>query len=420
MNTSIHLSRSAEQRSPNLRRRPKLALVRSVFAAFALFASSALFAQSEDVAVWEQIYRSSQTDDQRVDTMTKIVDMHDRAFAPFMIQALDELTRSQLTVGTTQQIAAKNKLALMIVRELGNLESSDAFEAVWQAYLDAQDPVLKAASAVTLGRIQASEYAPRLALDLAAINLAPVASNSRAQETLALGLVTSLQAMKDPAGFEPVFLASLGWYSTVSKVKETAKEAIKTMVDDPTDSLTNILGSNPDITVKQAAVEAAFASKAPAERKLALLRKALRIGLDRVSPDVADQRATARFRTTVIQNLSSLADKAPETVLMLIEMVKMDKRSDASNDETLAAIVALGINGSDDAARFLSERLMSYNNLERSDGNTVRDKSLIRQYVVSMKASKNPLVRPALLDASRSDYDSNIARLVTDALTVFN
>ena len=101
---------------------------------------------------------------------------------------------------------------------------------------------------------------------------------------------------------------------------------------------------------------------------------------------------------------------------MLIEMIGMDKRSEASNDETLAAIVALGINGSEEAARFLSDRLMTYNNLERSGGNTVRDKSLIRQYVVSMKASRNPAVRPALLDASRSDYDSSITRLVADAL----
>ena len=388
----------------------------AVLAAMALCTVSGLFAQSEDIAVWEQIYRSAQNDEQRVDTMTKIVEMHDRAFAPFMIQALDELTRSQLSLGTPQQVAAKNKLALMIVRELGSLEIGEAFEAVWQAYLDARDPALKAASAVTLGQIQATEYAPRLALDLASINLAPVASNSRAQETVALGLVTSLWMMKEPVGFEPVFLASIGWYSTVSKVKDTAKQAVATMVDDPTDSLTNILGSNPDISVKQMAVEAAFASKAPVARKLALLRKALRIGLDRVSSDLADQRAAARFRTTVIQCLSSLGDRSPETVPMLIEMIGMDKRSEASNDETLAAIVALGINGSEEAARFLSDRLMTYNNLERSGGNTVRDKYLIRQYVVSMKASRNPAVRPALLDASRSDYDSSITRLVADAL----
>lgn len=390
--------------------------MRSCFVAIALLFCSFVFAQSEDIAVWEQVYRSSQTDDQRLDTMKKIVGTHDRAYVPFLIQSLDELTRGQLNIGTVQEIATKNALSLLIVQELGFLESSEAFQEVYQVYVDAQDPVLKAAAAVCLGKIQATEYVYRLASDLKSINIAPIASNSKAQETIALALVTSLGAMKNPVGFEPVFLASFSWYSSSSRVKESAKEAIKTMVDDPIDSLTAILFSNPDLLVKQNAVETAFNSKASAERKLEFLRKALRLGLDRVSPELSDQRATAQFRVKVIQNISSLKDTSVETVPMLIEMVRMDKKSDVSTDETLAAFVALGINGSNEAARFLAERLMYYNNMERNGGNTVRDKSMVRQIVVSMKTSKNPVVKPALQDASRSDYDANIVKLIQEAL----
>jgi hypothetical protein len=97
----------------------------------------------------------------------------------------------------------------------------------------------------------------------------------------------------------------------------------------------------------------------------------------------------------------------------------MDKKNDATLEETLKAYMALGVNGTDDAAKYLAAKLSEYNEKERSKANTVRDKSLIRQIVASMKTSKNPIVKNALNEGLYIDYDNSILRPMRDAVNSF-
>jgi hypothetical protein len=302
------------------------------------------------------------------------------------------------------------------VRELGDLKSPESAELVFRVYTDATESIIRGEAAVALGKIRATDYAPRLALDLSAINTGPKPTIARDQEIIALGLVQGLNAMRAAEGYEAVFLASLGWYPSSSRVKETAKAATLTMVDDPGESLMAIMTKNPSLDIKTTALETELASNAPADRKADFAKKALKAGLDRVATDPTTRAALIKFRTTATVGLTALKDSSPDAVPLYIEEIKMDKKNDQTLDETLKAYVALGVNGSDVAADYLASKLAEYNDFEMSKANTPRDKSLIRQIVASMALTKNPKVRAALQGASVIDYDANIIRLIKDAL----
>jgi hypothetical protein len=229
--------------------------------------------------------------------------------------------------------------------------------------------------------------------------------------------VQGLNLMRASEGYEPVFLASFGWYSTSSRVKETARAASLTMVDDPADSLLAILVGNPDLRIKQAALDTVLASKAPDGKKAEVAARALRIGIERAASDAETRAATAKLRVTSLSALAALRDHRQENVSLYAQVIQMDRKNDATLEETLKAYVALGVNGSDPAAQFLAAKLTEYNGYEKSKANTPRDKSLIRQIIASMMLAKNPLVKNSLVQGQFIDYDSNILRLIKDALS---
>lgn len=374
------------------------------------------FTISENVAVWVSIYRKTENYEQRASIMLKIMDLHDRDFAPVLKEYLDDIILHGIDEGTTKERDAKRKLALLIVRELGNLKTTDASETVHTLYVNTGDRVLKAESAIALGKMRATQYAADLAADLQKINLNPNSTDFRFQEIEALALVKCLVTMRSLDGFESVFLASIGWYSSFSRVRETATAALATMVDDPTDSIMKIVIANPSLDVKLTALETALRSKAVAERKAAVASRTLEIALTRGTSDVASASALSRLRVASLNALVSLGDRTESNVELYSKVIELDKKNDATLEETLKAYMALGVNGQDAAAKYLAGRLTFFNDRERSKANTVRDKSLIRQIIASMKTSANKLCRASLVEAQFIDYDSSIIRLVNDAL----
>jgi hypothetical protein len=381
--------------------------------------SAGLFAVNENVAVWEQIYRKADNVDQRISIMLKIMDFKDREFAPLLSEALDDMVVHKIDSGSAKEKFSKIQLARLIVQELGNLKSAEYASSVFAVYTDTADPKLKSDAAVALGQMRATDYAERFAADLQSLNLKPDPAEFRGQEILALGLVQSLDSMRSVKGYEPVFLASLGWYSSVSKVRETAKAALVTMVDDPSESVLNIVVNNSSIDIKTAALESVLASKAPDEKKASVAAAALDIAINRATNDVASRTAVAKLRVSSLDALIGLQDHSGANVNFYTDIIKMDKKNDATLEETLKAYMALGVNGTDDAAKYLAAKLSEYNEKERSKANTVRDKSLIRQIVASMKTSKNPIVKNALNEGLYIDYDNSILRPMRDAVNSF-
>ncbi len=384
----------------------------------ALFALVSAWSASEDAVVWEEIYNRVSSDEQRVAVMLKIMDMKDPDIAPMLIRSLDRLLVENVESGRATDRGYRVLLARLTVRELGDLGETGAAETLFRAYVDPKDALLRGEAAVALGKIRAVAYAPRFADDLARINLGPNGPARRDQEILALSLVEALELMRDPVGYESVFLASTAWYGSATRVRESAERALTTMVDDPTDTIASIIERNPSMTVRAAALRAAFRSKAGDDRKAAIARRSIALGIERATVDKRGLAEAAAFRAEAVNSLARVRDRSPESVPLLAAVIAMDGKDDSSLDESIRAYAALGVNGSDEAAGYLASRLDEYGARETDKLNTARDKTLIRQILSSMRAAKNPLVRDSLLRAQHVDFDEGILRLVRETLEV--
>jgi hypothetical protein len=378
--------------------------------------SSAVFADPENVAVWGEIYNTVSTDDQRIAVLLVIMDFEDRDFNPVLAKALEDVIARQLEKGTPTEVLGKTQIARLIVQEMGILKSSEYSALVNRVYRESKNIPLKSDAALTLGQMRAVEYAPSLAQDLRALNATPGITEKRDQEILAMALVRSLNEMRDPSGYDAVFMATLSWYSSFSKVRETARDALVTMVDDPSEKLLEIMVKNQDIEVKNAALEAVLISKAGDDKKRGIATRALTIGLEYTSLDQKAVQAATRLRIAALTALAGLGDKDAANVPLYIRIVLADKKNESTFDETIKAYVALGVNGSNEAAAFLAQKMAEHNELEKRKANSTRDKLLIRQILASMTTAKNPAVRNVLMQAQFIDHDAGILALIKETL----
>lgn len=382
--------------------------------------SVSLYAVNENVVMWERIYEETRSDEQRMAVMLQIMEFQDKDFSPVIQKALEELASTSLTKGSTTELRNKVELAKLIVRELGNLKALESADTILAVYKETKDEFLKAEAAIALGKMRAITTSEQLARDLSDMNQPTDADQKRYREIIALGLVQSLQVMRSPLGFEPVFLAGAdGWYSAGSGVKEAARNATLTMVDDPTENIMVIVEKNPSVDIKIKALEVAMASKATAERKNVVAAKAFVIGVERVAKDLTAKLAAKDLRMKAMEGLIRNADKTVAMVEPLrIFIETMDDKTDMTKDEILRAYVLLGVNTTNEAAQVLADKFAMYNELQKNGATTPRDKEIMKQILVSMLNAKNPLVRKVLTQAQFNEkHDGAILREIKNVLS---
>ena len=362
---------------------------------------------NEVTAVWERIYRQSVSDDQRYAVMLKIMELKNKDFAPLISESLEKLFTSKIESADITKTRTKIALAKLLIQELGNLRSADDAQLVGNVYLDVKDPFLKSDAAVALGKMRATDYAEKLSLDLTAINISPDQANPGPKEILAYGLVQSLELMHSSIGFKPAFFASIGWYSNVRQVKDIARSAVKTMIEDPSPQLREIIVTDTDYSHKISALDATTDTNAPAASKNDIARIALGQGLNAHENDPQKKRQLAELRGKSIKILVANQDKAPETVSLYRRILE----EKFSVDESLIAFVGLGRNASKDAVTLLIEKMTEYNERQKAKKNTSDDdRKIIMQIIQSLKDTKSPEAKNVLITATFSDHDGTVTR----------
>jgi HEAT repeat protein len=326
-------------------------------------------------------------------------------------ESLDKLYVSKIESPDSSQTRTKIALAKLLIQELGNLRSIDDAQLVANIYRDVKDPFLKAEAAVALGKMRATDSVEQLARDLADLNLKPDQANPRPKEILAYGLVQAMELMHSPVGFEPVFFASLGWYSGTSQVKEIARNALKGIVDDPSPQLKNIIIKDTLYDHKMLALESANESKAPQEAKAEIARIGLEQGLNAHETDVQKNAQLSAIRIAAIKMLVTNQDKSPDSVSLLQRVLDLKYNA----DEILVGYVALGRNGSDPAVKLLVALMNGYNERQKSGKNTADDRRFIMQVIQSLKETGSPNAKPVLVEAQFYNHDGTVARSAADA-----
>lgn len=366
-----------------------------------VFASAGTFLfADEQSAVWERIYRNAVNDEMRYAVLLNIRELHDRQFGNLLTDALTDLVSRRIELGDNNQVEVKVRLATAIVQELGDLKEVGAADQVYQVYKEITNyPFLKSEAAMALGKMRATDYIPDLVRGLSDIDLQPDRDKAAAQEIVAFGLVQSLATMRDARGYEPVFFASIGWYSPQRKVKETARSMLKTMVSDPTDSLLTIIKGQPTPVNKLYALQAEDDSTAPDAGKAKVALAALEDGVRVIPADIVEATQWGDLRKESLKVLIKAKDKSPEAVVLYRQQYKTAGLAHDTT-EILSLLQALGVNGSPDALAYLIELMQGFNVRANTPGLlTDFDVQQTRTILQAFKTANDPAARPVLLEA---------------------
>ena len=369
-------------------------------------------AASDTSALWDRIYRDAATESQRYDVMLKMVDVNDPDISAVLQTALSSLYARRIENGSVADQRTKINLAELIISRLGTLTAPDSKVLLMRIYNEAKDPYLKGESAQALGKMGAAEYAEFFARDLADLNLKPDVGDTHSQEVKAAYLVAALAFLKAPVGLEPVFSASIGWYSPASKVKEQARTAFTVMSDNPIPFLQGVIEKPTTVTTKLRAIEAAANSAGAPALKASLARAALGQGLMIKGNDLLNSTDLAALRIKALRMLVAAADADATSVPLIGNSIKF---LGASVEEVLLGYEALGKNTSSASVAFLVAQLTEYHRRQKEGvKNTDDERRFIRAIIADFALQKPSAAKAVLTEVQFSNHDAQITREAKD------
>jgi len=378
--------------STSLRRISRAAVITA-----ALLPAPSIAMASEVSEMYARLYERAYTLQQKQEIMVAIEEQDDPDMAPFLVNALDALVSSRLTVTGSTEKNLHTQLMRMVSKKLGELRARDAAALLYTVVKEAEDPVLKGEALAALGSIGVGSYAEKIAVILRDLNMNQ-GGNVQASETVASGCITALERLREPVGFVPVFDASVGWYSR--RIKDAAGRAMTLMVDDPSEMLCGILRNDASFYAMLRAVETAAASSARPAGKTQVAVTALRQALLRGGRNPVEDTLLSQIRTTASVILRDQKADSKEAVPMLQQILSLDT---AGAGEKMTVLEALGASGSDESAAVLISYLKWFNDRKESDIQA-KDDRLLRSTIQILGDMKKRKATEELLRVKTLGY----------------
>lgn len=366
---------------------------------------------NEMAMVWSRLYQRALTLEQKYAIMLNIAEMDDRDMIPLMEAALDEIVEMRNNITGPAEKALYADLTRLVVQTVGNLKARETASQVFAVLEEAEHPLVKADALIALGKMRARDYSEHIAVRLRSINFFP-SEDFGSDEKVAYGAIISLAKLKEAIGFSPVFFASIGWYS--DRVKEKAKEALPYITDDPSEFLIDIAQREPSFSVKNEAIQAIIDTKASSEKKIEVAKVGLYQGIVHETQDLSEKYQLSKLRKTSISIL--IANKS--TDLETVKLLKDTISKDFDINEKLDAIIALGVNGTEAAAKVLSDFLMELNERQMSG---IRDQDdpgyrTVKALMAAIASTGSKTGLPALMAVEFSEYSPAITRMAKEYL----
>ncbi len=375
---------------------------------FVLIASAAAGQEGES---WARLYRRIPDLKQKYSIMQNITVLDDRSLEPFLLTSLNELVYGELSQYRTDKNTYSDweLLTRSIVKELGDIKAQSAVETIWDIVETTDVPLLKAESLIALGNIRALNYAPEIAVMLRNLNF-NTSDDRDAAEIVAYAAVTALGKMKDDIGFEPVFDASVGWYS--DRVSDLAYLELKTLSENPVGQLVKIIEGNPDYKYKRYALQTALSLDVSDSEKTSASVTALSEGLKYSENDYELNLQLTKLRIDAITSLITLGAATPESPRLLDKAI-----NEGDIDEKLISIQALGVDGSDEAATILAARLSDFNERQASGISLDNEELLlVKQLMFALGESGNQIGIQPLKEMSFVGFTPAILRKADEAM----
>lgn len=384
----------------------------SMFLLVALLMAVPVVFGDEVSAIWSRLYGRAHGYKDRIMIMNGLVEIDDPAIVPFLGSSLEELNDLRQNDMSVTERTDFRELTKLVVRRLGEFRAAEYSDLIFDVFNNEDDTYLRAEAALALGRTVNPEYADDISIFLRNLNLNIGAqADDKDSEVLALASILALERLKQPVGFNPLFFASIGWYSRLSDVREQATRVLDSLVDDPTEILEDLVRLETVYSVKLEALEAEARSRAPASGKAEVATEALRQGLINVPKKAPDQRMLGRIRQRSMEILIEYETNSPAAIPYLEEIIT----GVFDINEQLTAITVLQTDGSDEAVLALI-RFLKRQNDRRMAGLNPADYRIVRATIQSLGVIGNRIAYEELAAAKISDWPAVIVKDADAAL----
>jgi hypothetical protein len=208
---------------------------------------------------------------------------------------------------------ANDASARIICQGLAAEQYSAAAPDLWQAVevfdvaRDYNDGLVMQDAFIALGQVGARNYVSHIVLRLNDFNIQSIsdAETRRRVQRAVVGAISALEALRDPAGFRPVFFVSTGSYDPA--IKAMASIALPNILDDPGDIISEIIRDASSIpSIKYEAWREMLRSNAPNSSKARVASVALATGWYYSTSNMTYQRNLREMRMSAIDTIRVL------------------------------------------------------------------------------------------------------------------
>jgi HEAT repeat protein len=354
----------------------------------AIALASAAAVADEYSEVYGYMYDQARTMAARQGIVLQVVDKDDSASAPLLARILADLLKMQPSIKDRNDRATLAETVGTICAALGEFRYVEAADDVYRVIEEVSDVQARIEAIVALGKMRATKYVERLALMLTSLNGKPTANRSEG-ERIAFACIVALEKMGDPKGYAPIFFAMNSWYS--DRVRDQAKASLAAIVEDPTDPITEIIRTATP-SLKIMAFRTELESKAPDSRKLGVARYLLATLNEYPARDRTEALVTSEGRVLAIRSILALGGRDASDVELYKRAYQV-----GPYDEKLAAISALGENGTEAAAKALNEILTTLNDQKASGSTNQELERTAMAVIAAMAKNGNSASMPSLL-----------------------
>jgi hypothetical protein len=355
--------------------------------ALVLFALAIPATANDSIRVYGRILGDVASVEQKTAVATSIVSINDPAAATYFADALDWALSNRSAIRTMSERENYERLTRILLKSLGEWRYTNAADSVMRAVVDSPDALTKAEALIALGNMRAVEFAERISLMLRDLNLEPGPS-PEASEKIAYGCILSLEKMRSPLGFAPLFFASEGWYS--KRVRDQATRSLPLVLDDPSAAVSELIRlETPPRMIR--ALDLELRSAAPAQSRTTVSRLALSMGIKASPRNRTEQTQLSELRVKAMNALAAAGAGDGSAASDIAEAYKIGPQ-----DERLVALKALGADKSSATAAVLRDIIMGLNADQLSGVVDENKNALMRSALQNAAISANKDLMPAI------------------------
>ncbi|MDR2111276.1 MAG: hypothetical protein LBP32_08195 [Spirochaetaceae bacterium] len=372
--------------------------------------STALFAQSEELEMYTYLYNEALTGVDRLGVLQNAADANLSGSEEFFAHALGRLLEEYPNIRSNNEKAAADATARLLAKVLGEKKYTAAGLNLWRTVEVFSNSLVKADALIAMGQAGATELLPQVIQLLSDLNTKP-SDDRETGERIAYGAILSLENYKDPAGYLPVFFASVGWYS--ERIKNQAAASLPVLLADPSEPLTSVIKSSGySYEVKYQALRTIENSEVTTRSKAAVAVTAYSEAWRAATSDTRQRIILANTRKLAI----SMIRRYGTDDAAIYPLLERSYTGGLDEEEQFGAVMALAALGTDDAARLLSNFLMAINTNLRRGILTQGDERMVRVVIPALGATGRSLGAPALREVLTSDWTNAVKNLANEAL----